>query len=172
MAGTAPWGPFLRDTTPRPLLTRASLPFASRVGGGPARLASTRGGMSPRPSLASKPPRAARHPDTRGGVLGPRTGGPRGVGCRAGGRIGGGPGEARAQGRSCGASLHLETLTHMGATLFLLGQRPGQTAKSAPLSNSPRAASELGTGSARPWPAAPPRGSDAGRGALRGQRPP
>lgn len=50
VAGTAPRGPFLRDTIPRPLLTRASLPFASKVGGGPARLASTRSGMSPSPS--------------------------------------------------------------------------------------------------------------------------
>lgn len=81
-------------------------------------------------------------------------------------------GGARAQGRSCGASLRLETLTHMGASLFLPGQRPGQTSKSAPLSDSPGAASEPRTGSARPWPAAPPRGSDAGRGALHGQRPP
>ena len=94
------------------------------------------------------------------------------MGRGAGGRICGSPGRARAQGQSCEALLRLEILTRTGASLFLPGQRPGQKSKTPLLSNGPRTVSEPRTVSARPWPVAPPRGSDSGRGALRAPRPP
>ena len=104
--------------------------------------------------------------------MGSRAGGPTGVGRGAGGRICGSPGRARAQGQSCEALLRLETLTRMGASLFLPGQRPGQKSKTPLLSDGPRTVSEPRTVSVRPWPVAPPLSSDSGRGALRAQHSP